>query len=207
MSDHETIATRRTLIQRLQCLDDQQGWQEFFETYWRLIYAVARRLGLNDAEAQDVVQETMISVARRMPGFHYDPEVGSFKSWLLLITRRRIADFQRRQMRQPARRQEREANRTQTATVELVPDESAADFGTVWDEEWKAALFERALDCVKQRAGARQFQIFDCCVRKEWPVEQVARVLKVTPGQAYLAKHRISALIKKEIQRLESGPG
>jgi len=54
---------------------------------------VAVKAGLNDAEAQqEVVQETVISVAKQMPGFRYDPTRGTFKGWLLKITRRRIAD-------------------------------------------------------------------------------------------------------------------
>jgi RNA polymerase sigma-70 factor (ECF subfamily) len=207
MNQVETIATRRSLINRLRCLDDQDGWQEFFDTYWRLIYGVARRMGLNDAEAQDVVQETLISVAKRMPGFKYNPDIGSFKSWLLLITRRRIADHQRRQMRQPARQESPDPRRTGTATVERIPDSSVQDFSTLWEEEWQVAILEQAMECVKQKVAAKQFQIFDCYVRKEWPVEEVVRVLGVSAGQVYLAKHRIAGLIKKEVQRLESGPG
>jgi hypothetical protein len=52
---------------------------------------VARRAGLDESGAQDVVQETVIAVARKMPGFRYDPQRGSFKQWLLRITHRRIA--------------------------------------------------------------------------------------------------------------------
>src|SRR6185295_9915772 len=84
------IPTRRSLLSRLKNWDDQESWKEFFDTYSRLIYRVAAKAGLTDAEAQDVVQETVIIVAKKIPGFKYDPALGSFKSWLLLITRRRI---------------------------------------------------------------------------------------------------------------------
>src|SRR5512140_1436770 len=90
MNPDEFIPTRRSLLSRLKDWDDQESWRRFFETYGKLIYAVAIRAGLNDAEAQDVVQETVIVVARKIPGFQYDPALGSFKSWLLLIIRRRI---------------------------------------------------------------------------------------------------------------------
>jgi len=90
------IPTRRSLITRLKNWDDQESWKDFFETYWKLIYGVAIKAGLNDAEAQEVVQETIIAVVKQMEGFKYDPKMGSFKGWLLLQTRWRIADKMRK---------------------------------------------------------------------------------------------------------------
>jgi len=72
--------TRRSLLSRLRQWDDQESWQDFFSTYSKLIYGVALRAGLAEAEAEDIVQETVISVARQMPNFRYDPAQGSFKS-------------------------------------------------------------------------------------------------------------------------------
>src|SRR6188472_863642 len=95
-SDYDSLLTRRRLLSRLRDLGDDASWRTFLDTYWRLIYNVARRSGLPDAAAQDVVQDTVISVARKMPDFRYDPSVGSFKQWLLLVTRRRICDHVRR---------------------------------------------------------------------------------------------------------------
>src|SRR5687767_6840579 len=92
MGENEFIPTRRRLLSRLKNWDDQDSWRQFFDTYCRLIYRVAVKAGLTDAAAQDVVQESILSVAQRMPGFQYDPAVGSFKSWLMLVIRRRIAD-------------------------------------------------------------------------------------------------------------------
>jgi RNA polymerase sigma-70 factor (ECF subfamily) len=95
---NELIPTRASLIQRLKNWRDQASWEEFFETYWRLIYGVATKGGLTDAEAQDVVQETLVAVARHIPDFKYDPVIGSFKAWLLNMTRWRIADQIRKRL-------------------------------------------------------------------------------------------------------------
>jgi RNA polymerase sigma-70 factor (ECF subfamily) len=82
-NEDEAIRTRATLLGRLKNWNDQASWQEFFDIYWQLIYRVARKAGLTDAEAQDVVQETLVAVAKHMPGFKYDPAVGTFKaSWI-----------------------------------------------------------------------------------------------------------------------------
>src|SRR5881296_638277 len=89
------LPTRQSLLSRLQDWQDQDGWREFFDTYWRLIYNVARKSGLRDAEAQDVAQNTFLYLARRMPHVRYDPTRGSFKSWLRVVTRSRISVYRR----------------------------------------------------------------------------------------------------------------
>src|SRR6266404_6988744 len=84
MSDaKEFIPTRQSLLSRLRDWNDQESWKVFFDTYWKLIYNAARRAGLSEAEAQDVVQDTVISVSKSMPNFKYHEDQGSFKSWLL----------------------------------------------------------------------------------------------------------------------------
>ena len=88
--DYDPVATRTSLLSRLRNVGDDASWRTFFDTYWRLLYNVSRKSGLSDDDAQDVVQETLIAVARKIPDFRYDPAKGSFKQWLLLITRRRI---------------------------------------------------------------------------------------------------------------------
>src|SRR6185503_19449815 len=90
------LPTRQSLLTRLRDWQDHDGWREFFDTYWRLIYRVARQAGLDDATAQDVVQNTFIYLARRMPNFRYDPARGSFKSWLRRVARSRVSVFRRR---------------------------------------------------------------------------------------------------------------
>ena len=92
----EIIPTRRSLLTRLKQWDDHESWKDFFDTYWKLVYSAA----LNETEAQEVVQETVIAVAKKMHAFKYDPAVGSFKSWLLHITRCRIADQLRKRYKE-----------------------------------------------------------------------------------------------------------
>src|ERR1041384_4826456 len=94
----EFIPTRATLLSRLKDWNDQESWKDFFETYWKLIYATAIRAGLSDAEAQDVVQDTVVSVAKKMHDFKYDPALGSFKGWLRQLTRWRILNQLKKRM-------------------------------------------------------------------------------------------------------------
>ncbi len=194
--------TRRSLVDRLRNWRDQKTWQDFFRTYAKLIYSVARKAGLTEQEAQDVVQETAITVAKRAGGLNYDPAIGSFKAWLLKTTRWRIADQLRK--RAPAQRASLPADSRRTATIARVPDPAGCALESAWNTEWQQNLINVALARVKQQADAKQYQIFDCYVLKQWPPHKVATELRVNIAQVYLAKHRISALLKKEIQRLEA---
>src|SRR2546429_595442 len=88
----DSLQTRQSLLSRLRNWDDSESWNDFFTTYWRLIFNVAWKAGLTEAEAQEVVQLTVIEVSNKIGKFKYDPERGSFKKWLLQITRWRIQD-------------------------------------------------------------------------------------------------------------------
>src|SRR5213593_482044 len=132
----EFIPTRASLLARLKNWDDQEGWQRFFDTYGKLIYSVGRKAGLSDAEAQDAVQETIIAVAKKMPQFRYDPSVGSFKGWLLQLTRWRIIDQLRKKHYQSCGQQLRREETLHTTLAERAPDPVAPDLESVWDGEW-----------------------------------------------------------------------
>jgi RNA polymerase sigma-70 factor (ECF subfamily) len=200
----ETNATRRSLLARLEHWEDSQSWQEFFEKYWRLIYTVARQAGLGDQDAQDVVQDTILSVAKQIGKFNYDPEVCSFKGWLLTVTRRRIADQFRKLGREVLITAEDPTDTRATPQIERVPDPQGVNLEALWDQEWQFNLINTALERVKRKANPTEFQIFYLHVIKEQSASDVARALEVNRARVYIAKHRISNLLKKEIKYLES---
>ena len=209
MAHHEDewLPTRATLLDRLKDWQDQASWQEFFDTYAKLIYGVGRRSGLSDAEAQDVVQETMSAVAKHMPSFRYDPALGSFKAWLLNLTRWRITDQVRK--RGPARRAPQtddDAAKESTASLDGLVDPASLDLDALWEAEWAKALLSAALDRVKRRIDPAKYQIFDLYVNKEWEAEKVSEKFGLAIDQVYLLKHRITAMLKEEIRRLEKEP-
>ena len=118
------------------------------------------------------------------------------------ITRWRIADQFRK--REPGNAKDASlSDGRATATIERLPDSRGIDLDAVWESEWKENLFEAAIARVKKQIEPKQFQIFDCYVRKEWPAQKVAARLGVNIGQVYLARHRVGALLKKEIKTME----
>jgi RNA polymerase sigma factor (sigma-70 family) len=211
------LPTRQSLRSRLKDWDDHESWRDFFDTYWRMIYGLAVKSGLTTTEAEDVVQETLLAVAKEMPDFKYDPARGSFKGWLLEITRRRIANQVRRRLkhrqgsagplmgeatRQPSGERS-EPDQRRTATVERVPDPNSDEMERLWDQEWRRNLLEASIVRVKKRVNAKQYQMFNLYVMMEWPMNQVKKTLGVNAAQVYMAKMRISRLIKSEVRTLE----
>ena len=193
--------TRRSLVERLGNPDDRASWQTFFDSYGGLLYRVARAAGLTDAEAQEAVQETVITVARKVGGLRYDPAVGSFKGWLLQTARWRIADQFR--LRRRHDRPTDAGDEPGTALIDRVPDSGGPDL----EAEWRRSLLEAALARVRRQVDPRQFQIFDCYVTKGWPALRVARELGVSLAQVYVSKHRVGARLQKIVADLERGGG
>src|SRR5579859_2791196 len=199
--EDELIPTRRSLLSRLKNWDDQESWRVFFDTYWRLIYTTARRAGLSEPEAQDVVQETVISVLKSMADFKYRTTHGSFKSWLLQLTSWRICDQLRRRKHQFERLDDEDAS-ARTDSVEKVIDPASLDWQEAWETDWEKNLMQAAIRRVKKRVDAKAYQVFDLLVFKEWQALRVARALKISRAQVYLIKHRISKVLKKEVAQI-----
>ena len=203
----DLIPTRKSLLGRLKDWEDNASWREFFDTYWRLIYGFALRRGLGHDEAQEVVQETVVAVARSIGEFQYDPKVCAFKTWLLNVTRSKIANQFARRARQPAAAGDSTGSSGSTPLIHRIPDEHSAQGDAAWDEEWQKNLLESAIQRVKRRVSIEQYQMFDLFVLKQWPARDVARTLGVTIGHVYVAKHRIAKLIQTEVKALEAKGG
>lgn len=199
----ELIPTRRSLLGRLKNWGDNESWRDFFNTYWKLIYGAALKAGLTHAEAQDAVQETVLAVAKSIGQFQYDPAKCSFKSWLMQVTRNRIANQFEKRKRHPPSPETALDHTSETPLLERLPDPGGSGLEAIWDEEWAKNLMDAAIARVKRRVPMEQYQMFDFNVLKQWPARKVARTLGVSIGSVYVAKHRVSQLIKKEVELLE----
>lgn len=202
-AEDEFIPTRLSLLSRLKRWDDQESWRDFFDTYWKFLYSIALKAGLSDSDARDMVQETVVAVAKGLrEGRFKAAEGSSFKAWLKLIVQRRVASHLRRPRLPLAEPVPGRDDTSQTDTVEKIPAPEVGVVNEVWEEEWAKNLADAAIERVKQRVGAKQFQMFDLYVLKEWPVRDVAQTLHANIAQVYLAKHRVTSLIKQETERL-----
>jgi len=202
MSHDPSIATRHTLLRRIKDWTDEKSWDEFFNIYSKLIFEFARKAGLNEAEARDVVQETITTVAKQINQFQADGARGSFKSWLLQLARWRVADQMRKRL-DNLRVVEANANSgSQTSVLNRVPDPASLNLDALWNENWQRNIAEIALSRLKNQVDPAQYQMFHLHVIKEWRGRQVAEKLGVKTPQVYFASYKISRLLKNEIKRL-----
>ena len=202
--DEAYAKTRKSLIARLDNWEDQRTWDEFYQTYWKLIYSVGIKSGLRSEEAFDCVQETILSIAKQSKKKMYDPEQGSFKTWLMNMTRWRINDQFRKRKKDTAMNTGSDDDEgRKTAVIDRVEDPNGDVLDRLWEVEWKKNLADAALTRVKAQVSPKQFQIFDCYVVKQWDAKKVQNTLNVSMAQVYLAKHRVGSVLKKELAKLE----
>ena len=200
--------TRKTLIERLDNWEDWASWDEFYRTYSTFVWHVARKSGLSDDEASDVVQETFIGVTKNLQKKKFDTSIGSFKSFLLNQARWRILDQFRRRKKQQSREADLhfdDDDERRTAPIERCADPNGMALEKLWEKEWRDKVMDIALRRVKALVSPRQFQIFSCYVLKGWSPERVKKELGVNAAQVYLAKHRVGRILKREAARLAEG--
>src|SRR5439155_24536274 len=115
------------------------------------------KAGLTEVEAQEVVQETVISVCRNIGNFRATPEAGSFKGWLLQLTRWRITD-QLRKRRAFDASGSAPRDRSHTPTTARIPDPAGFELEKVWEQEWQNNLINAALERVQRQTSAKHYQ-------------------------------------------------
>ena len=200
-NEPSSIQTRPSLLHRLKEGDDVEAWQEFYRVYGKLARDFAIKAGLTDSEADEVVQETAIGVARHLPGFNYDPKVCRFRTWLLNQTSWRIKDQIKKRGRRVQATGQLESDGT--ATIDQLADPGAVDLDALFESQWQSNLLALALERLSDKFSLKQIQIFDLLVVKEWPAGKVARSLGVSLANVYVTKNRVSAAVKRAVQRLE----
>ncbi len=196
--------TRKTLIARLKNWEDQKTWDEFYQIYWRLIYSIGLKAGLNSEDAFDVVQDTVLAIAKQnAEGRGYDASKGSFKVWLLQITRWRIKDKWRHYQKNPLEQKEESIEDDPLETYDKVGQLDQAHFDLYWNEEWQQHLLDETLRNVKLEVSPQQYQLFSAAVFDDLSIAQIKQNFGVSASQIYLAKHRVAKIFKKHYKRLE----
>lgn len=185
--------TRASLLVRLRDRQDQSAWSEFVRLYGPVIYRFARRRGLQDADAADVMQEILRSVSASVGAF--DPQLGLFRSWLFTLAHRRVYDFLQRQQRQVGDGQ---------MTVQWLDAVPARDDEAAWQKEVERQLFHVAADLVRPTFSAATWEAFHQTAVAGKSGQEVASTLGISVAAVYLAKSRVMAKLKAEVTRLQA---
>ncbi len=193
--------TRITLLTRLKNPNDTQAWSEFLHLYASVIYGFARKRGLQDADAADLMQDVLRAVAGAIGRLEYDSKKGTFRAWLYRITRNKVYTFLDRGRRIPRGTGDSGAH----ARLEELP--SAPDEDADWDKEYEQKVFQWAADRVKKEFRANTWDAFwATAVNGEDPAI-VGERLGLSPGAVYVAKSRVLARLREEIQTLNDDVG
>lgn len=205
-----SLLTRPTLLFRLRDWKDSASWEEFYRLYHRLVFGLASRTGLTRVEAEEVTQDVFQRVSETIHEFESNPTLGSFRGWLMNLTRWRVSDkFRERTRAEVARHHERVPGQDDgTSTIERVPDHSPeALYGEIWEEEWKRHILDAALARLARKVPAKHYQAFDLYTRQQWPVLRVARELGIGVPTVYMVSHRLTKQLKIEVARLQTQLG
>ena len=156
--------------------------------------------GLNESDAEDVAQQTLVAVWKGLPKFRYEPKRAAFKTWLIDILKCRIVDLRRKQGRRPTVALAEEG--TGTAPLARVPDPASLAPDTRWDAEWEANLVRAARERVWKRLSQRERQIYEYYELRERHVGETAKELGITSARVYVARYRVEKELRKEIEHL-----
>jgi RNA polymerase sigma-70 factor (ECF subfamily) len=183
---------------RVRDVSDQEAWACFVQTYAPVVYRYVRRRGLQDADAADLSQEVLRRVALAMPEFRYDRRRGSFRGWLFTVTRHALQNFLASAQRRSA------TLATYARQVGEQADQESPDDGQIWDEEYERQLLAEAAERVRPRVSATTWQAFWQTAVEGRSAPEVAQQLGISVGTLYVAKSRVLARLRLEIERLEA---
>jgi RNA polymerase sigma factor (sigma-70 family) len=195
----EAPATRASLLVRLRNGQDNEAWRQFVQVYAALIYNFARKRGLQDADAADLMQDVLRSVASAAGRLDYDPQKGSFRGWLYTITRNKIYSFL-------------DANRRRargvggSASNELLEEQAAPedDAEAQWDREYQQRLFAWAAERVRGEFQEATWRAFWLTAVEDQSAREAGHALGLSVGAVYVAKSRVLARLRAEIEQVQA---
>jgi RNA polymerase sigma factor (sigma-70 family) len=196
----EPPTTRPSLLVRLRDPMDERAWGEFVEIYGPLVRQLARRRGLQDADAADLVQEVFRAVAAAIERYDPDPAKGSFRGWLSTIARNLIVNLLDAQRRHPR-------GTGDTAVRQLLEEQPApaSEESALFDAEHRRRLLHWAADRVRDEFSEAAWEAFWKTGVEGQSAEDAARALGLTVGTVYQYKSRVVARIRREIELEGSG--
>ena len=194
----ESPATRASLLVRLRDGADAGAWQEFVHLYAPVIYGFARKRGLQDADAADLMQEVLRSISSAAHRLEYDPARGTFRGWLFTVTRNKVFNFLESRSRRvlgsgDSRVQERLEQHAG----------SDGDLSADWEADYQRTMAAQAMERVKGEFQAATWDAFLLTAVEGRPPSQVAASVGLSVGAVYVAKSRVMARLRQEIERLQ----
>lgn len=195
----EPPLTRASLLVRIRDGQDQEAWQQFVRLYAPVVYGFARKRGLQDADAADVMQDVLRSVAGAAGRLNYDPGRGSFRGWLYTVSRNKIFSHLEASRHKIGRGTGDTGVRERLEAVASPESELASS----WDEEYERNLAALAMQLIEREVTPVTWQAFWQTAMEGRSGRDVAAALGMSAGAVYVARSRVLARLKEEVQRLK----
>jgi len=194
--------TRASLLIKLQNAGDIDAWETFAKLYSPALYRTARKLNLQPADAENVVQEVLLVVAKSVGSWLGRSDRGSFMAWLLRISRNKSVDLLTRRATKPIKPTAGldAQNLSQIAQVQ-------SDTEIQLDREYRWELFNQASEQAKKIVSEQTWAAFQMTMVDNVSIEDAARILQVRPGVIYLSRCRVMERIKEIIRKWEASYG
>ncbi|MFN3165502.1 MAG: sigma-70 family RNA polymerase sigma factor [Phycisphaeraceae bacterium] len=189
----EQPVTNPSLLVRLRDPADGGAWETFSEIYEPLIFAFCRKRGLQEADARDVTQDTLVSVIRAIQKFEYDPAHGKFRSWLYRVIRSKLANHFSKSAKQVR-------GSGQTVVNQMLNEQPGAGEEQAFDREAEQRVFEWACEKVRPEFEDKTWQAFVRVAVKQEKSNAVAEALGMSVGAVYIAKSRVIKRLQATIQ-------
>ena len=191
----EASRTTTALLNNLHDSDNEAAWREFDDRYRPILIGFARRLGMGEADAVDVAQETMVQFIKEYREGKYDRDRGRLRSWLLGIARYRVAGVYRK-------RATSRINRGESAITDMPRDE---EFEEAWDTERRMTILRAALVQLRSttKIADKTVRAFEMVALQQQPTAEVATELDMTENDVYLAKSRVASKLRELVAALE----
>lgn len=185
--------TATMLLEGLHDSQDEVVWQEFDERFRPVIHGFARQLGLSDADAADVAQESLTRFIKAYRDGRYSRERGRLSSWLIGIARNCISDLYRRR-----------AIRREDQGLSNVLEVDPTRLTQMWEDQCERHLLQQGMDILRseERVDERTINAFERVVLLEEPPAEVARAMEMSVNAVYIAKNRCLSRLRDIIADL-----
>jgi RNA polymerase sigma factor (sigma-70 family) len=195
----DSDVTRPSLLLRLRDVRDQLAWGEFVEIYSPLVYGLARKHGLQDADAVDVTQDVLRRIAHSIGRLNYDAGRGTFRGWLFTIVRNEIRDWFAKQRSVWIGN----GDAPDAPKWDQLPD-SVDELSQFWEREHQQRVFFLATEQIRKEVQESTWQAFWKTTVNNQPGKDVAAELGLSIAAVYLAKGRVMLRLKELVQEAEA---
>lgn len=195
----EAPATRITLLNRIRDIADSDAWAEFATLYGPVVYGFARKRGLQDADASDLVQDVLRSVARNAEKLEYDPKRGTFRGWLYTVARNKIFNFLNSQRNRARGVGDDGSDHDRLDSLA----DKREDQEAIWELEYQRRLSSLAMDAVKHEFQPATWKAFWATAVDGKTAADIGCELGMTTGAVYVAKSRVLARLREKVTELQ----